>query len=130
MRTTITPLLCSAKIRIFYLKFSLYIDGVLGKYVVSHGVCYVAHGGNEHTKYQFDVLCNGNPSWVQASNGHVPIGAVQAGHTDSGEPLYVGRSCYQGSITVGKVHPSLGSLYIPFGGKEVSLQEYDILVEH
>lgn len=106
------------------------IGGVLGKYVVSHGCCYIAHGGSEHAKHQFDVLCNGNVSWVPTSNGHVPPGALQAGHTDSGEPLYVGRSCYEGSITVGKVQPSHGSLYIPFGGSEVSLKEHDILVEH
>lgn len=57
-------------------------------------------------------------------------GAIQAGHTASGEPLFVGRAHYLGSHTIGKVQPSHGSLYIAFGGAEIPIKEYEILVEN
>lgn len=60
--------------------------------------------------------------------GAVPEGAVEVGCADDGEKLYMGRAMHGGAQTPGKLHPSHGCLYIPFGGAEVLLTEYEVLV--
>lgn len=58
-------------------------------------------------------------TWVASGHGHVPPGAVVAGNSSHGEPLFIGRAHFQGSLTPGKVHRSHACLYIPYGGDEV-----------
>lgn len=78
----------------------------------------------------FQVLCGGRVQWVPSSFGHIPPNAVHAGHTSSGEPLFVGRAYWQGSLTVGKIHPSHQALYLPYGGVEVPVKSnYEVLIE-
>lgn len=60
--------------------------------------------------------------------GTVPEGAVEMGCTADGEKLYMGRAIYGGAQTPGKLQSSHGCLYIPFGGAEVCLNEYEVLV--
>lgn len=64
-----------------------------------------------------------------SASGHVPEGAVRGGTNVAGETLYIGRAHYEGSLTVGKVHPSHNCLYLPFGSAEHSVQQYEVLVE-
>lgn len=100
--------------------------------VPSHGVAYVPFGGREHPKNQYEVLCNGTVSWIPSAHGHIghtPSNAVLGGMTSSGEPLYIGRANYNGSLTPGKIQPSHNTLYIPFGGTEVAIRDYEVLVE-
>ncbi|XP_046747824.1 natterin-3-like [Diprion similis] len=94
-----------------------------------HAVAYVAYGGQEHEKRQFEILMPADFHWVADRNGQVPYGAVESGTTNNGEKLYVGRGYQQGTPTVGKIHPSHGCLYVPFGGREVALREYEVLVQ-
>lgn len=42
--------------------------------------------------------------------------------------LYVGRAAHEGSLTIGKIHPSHQCIYIPYGGAEISLAAYEVLV--
>jgi len=105
-------------------------DQIPAKVLPSKQVAYVPYGGQEIPKHQFEVLCNGNVSWVPSGNGTVPPGDVVGGRTANGEPLYIGRAHVQGSLTPGKVHPSHGSLYVPFGGVEMTFKSYEVLVEH
>lgn len=58
----------------------------------------------------------------------MPSGAIQGGRTQTGERLYIGRILHNGTITIGKVHPSLKCLYIPYEGKEHKYTEYEVLV--
>ncbi|XP_050539650.1 uncharacterized protein LOC126904566 isoform X3 [Daktulosphaira vitifoliae] len=74
-----------------------------GKLVPSHGVTYVAWGGIENPKENYEVLCNCNATWIKANNGEIPVGALSSGHTEEGEPLFVGRGKHNGCVTVGKV---------------------------
>lgn len=104
-------------------------DHLPAKIVPSHRVAYVPHGGQEHAKHQYEVLCNGSVSWIPSAHGHIPPNAVAGGRTSSGEPLYIGRANYNGSLTPGKIQPSHNTLYIPFGGSEVGIREYEVLVE-
>ncbi|XP_044017852.1 natterin-3-like [Aphidius gifuensis] len=95
-----------------------------------HGVAYVSYDGVEHTKYDFEIMFPTRFDWVSARDGHVPSEAVKGGQASNGETLYVGRTIHCGVPCVGKVHPSHGSLFIPYGGKEVRYREYEVLVMH
>lgn len=66
-------------------------------------------------------------SWVQAGDGQIADGAVSAGN-DNGEELFVGRAPHDGSITVGKIHPSHGCMYLAYGGQEIPISWYEVLV--
>merc|ERR1711918_31666 len=57
-------------------------------------------------------------TWVDASNGHIPTGAIQGGFNEENEPIYIGRAHHEDSYAVGKINPEHGCCYIPFGGEE------------
>jgi hypothetical protein len=52
----------------------------------------------------FQVLTECDFEWVHASGGHVPERALPSGETEEGEPLFVGRTSHEGSMTLGKVY--------------------------
>nr|CAD7606691.1 unnamed protein product [Timema genevievae] len=99
-----------------------------GKLVPSHGVCYVPWGGAEHGKPEYQVLVGCEPAWVPSVAGQVPDGALPSGETEDGEPLFVGRTKHEGTLSVGKVQASHAVCYIPYGGQEIGYQEYEVLV--
>ncbi|XP_076234198.1 uncharacterized protein LOC143179071 isoform X2 [Calliopsis andreniformis] len=107
-----------------------YHEGALlpGKVKPGHSVCYVAWGGGEHGKTDYQVLCGCNPIWVPTSGNNIPPNAIPGGETEDGEALYVGRVQHEGTVTIGKVQPSHSVCYIPFGGAEVAFPEYEIMV--
>lgn len=90
----------------------------------------VAYNGQEIPVHNYEILCNGNVHWIPSSHGQAHPNAVQGGRTSSGEILYVGRAHHQGSVTPGKIHPSHRTLYIPYGGVEIAVSSYEILVEY
>jgi len=108
-----------------------FFNGALvpGKLVPSHGVCYVPWGGKENAVNEYEVLCDCPAHWQACYGGQIPPNAVAAGQSEDGEPLYIGRTVHDGTLTIGKVQPSHGVLYIPYGGQEVSYQQYEILVQ-
>lgn len=75
-------------------------------------------------------MCGGNVAWIQSGHGSILPNAVPGGVTSAGETLYIGRGWHAGALTPGKIHPSHGSLYIPYGGGEVALRSYEILIEN
>lgn len=105
-------------------------DVVPGKVVPSHATCYVPYGDVEHRHAKYQVLVSDGTKfeWVTASGGSVPSGAIQGGNTKTGERLYIGRVFHDGTLTIGKVHPSHKSLYIPYNGKEHRYEKYEVLV--
>lgn len=98
-----------------------------GKLVPSHGQAYVAWGGAENPVQDYEVLCDFPGQWLATSGTNLPANAVPAGQSEEGEALYVGRVVHDGSLTVGKVQPSHGVLYIPYGGQEMSFGDYEVL---
>ncbi|XP_030027369.2 proline-rich protein 12 [Manduca sexta] len=100
-----------------------------GKLAIKHRSAYVPHAGKEVPVHNFEVLCA--PAhllrWIPGSHGQVPVGAIPAGNTHTGEPLYIARARQDKSITPGKVHPSHGCCYISFGGKEIAHKNYEVL---
>lgn len=99
-----------------------------GKVVPSHGVCYIAWGGAEVPKSEYDVLCDVAGLWVACSGADVPGQALQGGSSEDGEPLFIGRANHEGTITVGKVQQSHGVCYVPYGGQEVAFNDYEIFI--
>ncbi|CAB0004162.1 unnamed protein product [Nesidiocoris tenuis] len=74
-----------------------------GKVVPSHGVCYIAWGGAEHGIPDYEVLTGCSPAWIPVTGGQIPDHALQAGQSETGEPLYIGRAQHNDTVTVGKV---------------------------
>ena len=105
-------------------------DHIPGKIVPSHGVCYVAYGGEERAHRTYEYLVSpayGSLNWLSAADGQIPSGAIHGGRTSSGEPLFIGRAYYEGSWVIGKVQQSHQVLYVPFGGSEVAISDYEVL---
>lgn len=98
-----------------------------GKLVPSHRIAYVPWGGRENPKDSYEVLCDCAARWVPVAGTQIPPNAFQGGHSENGEPLFIGRCLHEGSTTPGKVQPSHGVCYIPFGGQEIAKQQYEIL---
>jgi hypothetical protein len=67
--------------------------------------------------------------WSPASNGSVPGGAVSGGHEAGGEALYVCRAQYNGGTHGGKIRSAFGGCNIGWGGKEVTISSYDVLID-
>lgn len=51
-------------------------DLIPAKVIPSKNVAYVSYNGMEVQKHQFEVLCNGNVSWVPSGHGQIPHNAV------------------------------------------------------
>ncbi|KAJ8724290.1 hypothetical protein PYW08_015764 [Mythimna loreyi] len=103
-------------------------DILPAKVIPNKNACYVAWGGEEIVKDQFEVLVPAMFSWQFSTGGAVPPGAVAAGVTADGEKLYFGRVTHDGCTTPGKIQPSHGTCYYPFDGEERSSAEYEVLV--
>lgn len=97
------------------------------KVLPSKQVAYIAHNGSEISKHSFEILIGSDVKWKREQNGKLPKGAYPGGRTKNGEILYIGRAEHSRSLTVGKVHPSHGCLYIPYGGAEIALRDYEVL---
>ena len=65
-------------------------------------------------------------TWVDASNGHIPTGAIQGGFNEENDPLYIGRARHEDSYAVGKINAEHGCCYIPYGGEEIAKEEYQV----
>jgi len=97
--------------------------------IPNKGCAYVPYGGGEVVKHDYELLAGYGYGWVHDSHGNVPGNAVLCGRTSDGEPLFIGRAHHHDSLTPGKIHQSHHCLYIPFGGEEVRIDHYEVLVK-
>lgn len=104
-------------------------DNIPVKICPAHQAAYLAYGGREVPVTNYEVLIGLGFTWVSSGGGQVPGSAVATGTQSDGEPLYVGRAHFQGSLTPGKVQASHSCLYLPFGGVEHSVADYEVLVQ-
>jgi len=103
-----------------------------GKLHNGHSHVYIPYNMTEVSVEDYEVL-TGPPaalSWIEGQNGEVPSNAVVGGQDADGETIYIGRAIHQGTVTVGKVHPSHGCCYVSYGGEELNFKEYEILVKN
>jgi hypothetical protein len=93
-----------------------------GKVVASN--CNIGWGGKEVTIPNYEVAV-GAVTWVAASNGQIPAGAVIGGQ-ESGRNLAVCRANFNNGVHPGKVVAS--NCNIGWGGKEVTIPNYEVAV--
>lgn len=85
--------------------------------IVHHENATHHHSRKHHPRYH----------WVHASHGAIPPHAVEGGRL-FGQPLYVCQGNYNNSVHPGKVIN--GHCSIPYGGSEINLSHYRVLVGH
>jgi len=66
--------------------------------------------------------------WFPASGGAIPTAASPNGNDVDGAPLFVVRAVVGGSLQPGKIGPDFGGANIPFGGQELKVADYEVLV--
>lgn len=66
--------------------------------------------------------------WIDASNGYLPPNAIQGGHEGNGQPLYICRAQHGGGLHIGKFRADWQGCNIPFGGRELTVNRYQIMV--
>lgn len=105
-----------------------------GKAVHGHNVAYIPFGGGEVAKHEYEVLMiHGHHEhekaykWKSAHQGDVTKRAVVAGTDIDGECLYVAKGVVNGEVCCGKVKPSHKCAYLPWGGKEHRVENYEVL---
>lgn len=104
---------------------------VPGKTVKGHSHCYVAWGGEEHSKREYEVLLNlKGLHWVKmggcGGETELPQSAVAIGHED-GYKLYAIKAQVDGEDVLGKYHPRYSLGYLPYDGAEHEVTEFEIL---
>lgn len=83
-------------------------------------------GGREIIAKCYDVWV-GPGYWVPASGGNVPNCAMAGGEESNGEPLYIARGMIKGGLHIGKVRPGFNGANISYGGKELTVRNYEVL---
>jgi hypothetical protein len=97
-------------------------------HVKANSNCVISWGGQAHCKDNYEVLCGGNGRFLQCDDGDIPDNAYEAGTSEDGESMFIGRVNHQGSLLLGKVQPSHDVLYVPFQGYEQSFHSYEVFV--
>ncbi|XP_018647661.1 hypothetical protein Smp_003610.1 [Schistosoma mansoni] len=133
-KQTPPPHAVAAELNIYVIRGRINDDVIPGKWPVHLGKGYISYDGKEIELDSFEVLCNTQlkPTehlygWVSHTGGNVPDNALYAGETQSSEPLYIARRVVNNEMCVGKVHPSHGCAYFPWGGEEHSENSYEVL---
>lgn len=73
----------------------------------------------------------GRYRWKRASNGGVPEDAIMVARDEGGMKLYIARfQVSDRSMQIGKVGEHLGCAHVPFGGKTIISQEYEVLCKN
>jgi len=93
--------------------------------------CYIPLFGKEHkaTSYQVLVVPEGvRVHWERSSGGSVPLNAVVGGYNEEQQKTYVGRVNHKSELIPGEIVPQENCIYIPYDGKEVEYEEYEVLV--
>ena len=67
--------------------------------------------------------------WIAARNGEIPPGALQAG-SEEGKPLYICRAAHGGGQHPGKIRGDFDGCHIAWGGQEVVITTYEVLVAY
>jgi len=91
--------------------------------------CNFAYGGKEYVGGAYRTL-TGVGRWVTPEvEGPIPDHAVRGGNEADGRPLYLCRGEYKGGVHPGKLGPSARGCAISYGGKELTLPTYEVLID-
>ena len=102
----------------------------LGKVRPGLGGCYFAYSGSEVSMPSYQVLMGGYYHWVRW-NGGIPGRAVQGGYDAPPQsmPLFVCQAPYGNGMHPGKTRPDWDSCDISWGGREVFVHGFAVLVQ-
>jgi hypothetical protein len=98
-----------------------------GKVRPGFGAALIPLGGQEVSLVDYEVLMEGG-IWIAGDSGNIPDGAIVCGREDNGDPLFVARASFAGGVHPGKIRFAFGNALIGLGGKEVPVQNYEVLV--
>jgi hypothetical protein len=98
-----------------------------GKVRPGFGQALIPFGGNEIPVSDYEVLMEAG-NWIAGSGGQIPDGAVVCGREANGDPLFVARASLNGGLHPGKIRFAFGNALIGFGGKEVPVANYEVLI--
>ncbi len=99
-----------------------------GKVRSAFRACNIGWGGREIPVNQYETYIDTSITWQAASSGQVPSSAVVAGHESNGNQLYICRGSYQSGVHSGKVRSAFGACNISWGGIEIKINPYEVLV--
>ncbi|XP_075992631.1 uncharacterized protein LOC142987600 [Anticarsia gemmatalis] len=68
-------------------------------------------------------------TWVSASGGVVPDGAVIGGVDSHGAAMFVARARIEDCLVPGKLVANFGFTLIPWFGKEIAINQYEVLID-
>ncbi|XP_017044336.1 uncharacterized protein LOC108090252 [Drosophila ficusphila] len=108
-----------------------YNDRLPASYVPRKKVAYAGWNGEAHALadgVEVLVLRDASHEWVPCRKGGYPTDALPTGYSHLGEVTYTGREMYEGSLRLGKVHPSYKKMFITHRGVEVGLSDYEVQV--
>lgn len=88
----------------------------------------IPYGGREIKVDCYEVWA-GPARWVPASGGMVPPCALILGQEADGTPLYAARAIVKGGLHPGKMRPAFGGANISYGGKELTVRQYEVLCQ-
>jgi hypothetical protein len=99
-----------------------------GKTWPNYNKCNVPFAGREVLLSNFQVY-HGHPRghW-QRSGDYLPHAAMVVGHDVNGNTLYLCRAHYDGSVQPGKTWRGYGRCNIPYGGREIIMNDYEVYV--
>lgn len=101
----------------------------LGKIRPGLAGCLIPLGGREQTVTVYEVLSGPPQKWMPATNGDVPVRAVDVGRTADGQSLYVCRGVRGNELVPGKTGAGLRGCNVGVGGREVVLTIYEVLIQ-
>ncbi|XP_055547455.1 uncharacterized protein LOC129731466 [Wyeomyia smithii] len=96
----------------------------LGSVIPEEKACFVPWGGKNYERKHYEVLCS-NGRFVPVESYNILVSGTPAGISEQGEPLYIGRAKYKGSLISGKIQRSYDTFYLPYKKKEVELKISD-----
>lgn len=86
--------------------------------------CNIGYGGKEVAVRSYEVL---TALWVDAANGDIPSDVYEGG-SEGNQPLFVCRASYRGGTHPGKIRNDFGACNIGYGGQEVKVASYQVLI--
>ncbi|XP_054257249.1 natterin-3-like isoform X2 [Macrosteles quadrilineatus] len=74
--------------------------------------------------------CRGQYTWRKNAPGFIPPRALPIGRDKDGSKLYAGRALHQGDLLPAKVRADGNKAYVPYGGSEIEVHQFEILASH
>lgn len=102
-----------------------------GKIRREFSACNIPWGGKEISAPIYQVAAKSGQSrwsWQNGFGGSIPNGAVHAGNEANGEALYLCRANIKGGTHPGKIKLGFSGCNIPYGGKEMTIISYQVMV--